>query len=100
VTIATHTPVHQRTLADTQAQVGYENVHHLGLRTWLRDEGAAGSHPATPTQVMGPLAIFAVAFLDAVQRGVQQRLLLLGGARQSQRQSEQIACNGVRRQAP
>jgi hypothetical protein len=50
VTIATHTHVHQRTLADTQTQVGHEDAHHPGLRTWLRDDEAAGSNPATPTE--------------------------------------------------
>jgi hypothetical protein len=45
VTIAAHTQVHQRTLTDTQAQVGYENAHHRGLRTWRRDEEAAGPDP-------------------------------------------------------
>jgi hypothetical protein len=42
VTIAAHTHVHQRTLTDTQAQVGYENAHYRGLRIWLRDEEAPG----------------------------------------------------------
>ena len=58
MTIAAHTHVHQWTLADTQAQVGYENAQHRGLRTWLRDEEAAGSNPATPTIELQVAALF------------------------------------------
>jgi hypothetical protein len=58
VTIVAHTHVHQRTLADTRAQVGYENAHYRGLRTWLRDEEAAGSNPATPTMKLQVAVLF------------------------------------------
>ena len=72
MTIAAHTHVHQRTLTDTQAQVGYENAHYRGLRTWLRDEEAAGSNPATPTQVKGHSPTREVAFFSAYSPEVQQ----------------------------
>jgi len=65
VTIAGHTHAHQWTLTDTQAQVEYENAHYRGLRTWLRDEEAAGSNPATPTQVTGHSLTWEVPFFLA-----------------------------------
>jgi hypothetical protein len=43
------------------------------VRTWLRDEEAAGSNPATPTQLTGHSLPGDVAFLYAVQQQVQQR---------------------------
>jgi mRNA-degrading endonuclease RelE of RelBE toxin-antitoxin system len=36
VTIAAHTHAHQRTLADTEAQVRYDVAQYTDLRTWLR----------------------------------------------------------------
>jgi len=47
MTIAAHTHVHQRTVVDTWAPVGYENAHHRYLRAWLRDEEAT---PSTKVQ--------------------------------------------------
>ena len=78
MTIAAHTHVHPRTLADTQAQVGNENVHYGGLRTWLRDEEAAGSsgHPNQKFQVDGLIAHVAAGPLTlyGFDRGIRRQI--------------------------
>jgi hypothetical protein len=79
VTIAVHTHVHQRTLTDTQAQAGYENAHYRGLRTWLRDEEAAGSNPATPTQVRGPFPFRKAGLFPSVRHPCVKRRAGVGG---------------------
>jgi hypothetical protein len=37
-------------LADVHQQVKHDMCQHKALRPWLRDEEAAGSNPATPTE--------------------------------------------------
>ena len=44
------------------------------IARWLRDEEAAGSNPATPTQLTGHLRSMRVAFFTPYSRKVQQRL--------------------------
>ena len=56
-----------QTSAYTSNQASYSN----GCA--VRDEEAAGSNPATPTQLTGHSPRWDVAFLYAVQQQVQQR---------------------------
>jgi hypothetical protein len=43
----------QRTLTDERSQVKHAAELAVRAATWLRDEEAAGSNPATPTQLTG-----------------------------------------------
>jgi len=62
VTIATFMPGRPRTLADVHQQVTHDMCQHKALRTWLRDEEAAGSNPATPTTELHVAARFSNQF--------------------------------------
>ena len=53
VTIATDSGGRQRTLTDGLSQLRRAAALAVPASTWLRDEEAAGSNPATPTQFTG-----------------------------------------------
>jgi hypothetical protein len=63
VTIATDSGGRQRTPTDGLSQARDATALAVRVCTWLRDEEAAGSNPATPTQVTGHSLPRDVAFL-------------------------------------
>jgi hypothetical protein len=54
-------------------QVRYAVQQHAPIDSWLRDEEAAGSNPATPTKLTGHLRSSQVAFSIRYSSKVQQR---------------------------
>ncbi len=51
-------PTHRRTAVDDAQQVNGKAAEPDGTVTWLRDEEAAGSNPATPTTELHVAACF------------------------------------------
>ena len=81
-----------RTPADSNQPVQVVLAEAMGMSLCLRDEEAAGSNPATPTQVTGHSPRRDVAFSMPYSSKVQQRLR----AKLPPEPLERVECLGVR----